>query len=409
MPRSHNKLAKLCLLAGSCFSFMAHAEEIPESFVPVRPHAMGGAMTAVANDENAIWTNPAGISRVRKARSRKTVNLIKVPNLILGANSKSKDFIESVSSGSNSNSLEQVAEQADQLGEKPFWAFAGAFPLIMFDMEDLPSALGVYSGTTIRSVLSDSDKSLANTEAISDLGGVYGLAFTDRSNRINFGIVTRYVARYAYEDQVPIDEFSNVKSLQERLKSNSNKSTALAVDLGFMWTFADFWFPTIGVAVLNAPTGCRDDYLNPFSKTRQTVCGTVFKGDFANPEAISTVDPTDIRYGFSLTPRLSNKLGARLAIDVHHAAIVSGSKVYGLDGIDPIKLLHAGIEFFTGNPLLPSPFSFSLGLNQGYYTMGASARLPYFSLDFSSFGRDISADASPKEDRRYMGGLSVDF
>lgn len=408
MTRKLILLIALCLAGVGPARYTA-AEEIPESYVPVRPYGMGGAWTAIANDENAVWTNPAGIARIRKARSRKTVNLIKVPNLIVGANSKSKGFIEAVSDGTGTSSLEEVASKADDLGDKPFWAFAGAFPLIMFDMEDLPSVVGAYSGNTISSVLNSNDKSLANTEAISDVGGVYGLAFTDRSNRINFGIVTRYVARFAYEDKIPILEFSNVQVLQQRLKSQSNKSTALAVDLGFMWTFADFWFPTFGLAVLNAPTGCRSDYLNPFSKTRQTVCGTVFKGSFSNPEAISTVDPTDIRYGFSLTPRFSNKLGARVAVDMHHVAFVSGSKVYGLDGIDPIKLLHAGVEIFTGNPLLPAPFSVSVGLNQGYYTMGASVRLPYFALDFSSFGRDISADSSPVEDRRYMGGLSVDF
>lgn len=399
------------LLLGALLSVSGQlfAQEIPESFVPVRPHAMGGAFTAIANDEEAVFTNPAGIARVRKARSRSVVNMVKIPNVVVGANSKSKEFIESVSGGTEASDLEDVAAQADTLGDRPFWSHASAFPLIMFDLEDMPALLGAFSSTTIRSVINDESPDLANTEAISDVGGAFALAFTNKSNRFNFGITTRYLARYAYEDKIPVEEFTDVQTLRQRIQDSSNKSTALAIDMGLLWTLADFWFPTFGIAVLNAPTGCRKDYLNPFSKLRQTICGTVFSGNFANKEALSTVDPTDVRIGFSITPRFGNKLAARIALDLHHLPIVSGDKVYGLDGIDPIKLLHAGFEIFSGNPLLPSPFSVAVGLNQGYYTAGFTARLPYFTMNFASYGQDISDSATPKEDRRYLGGLSLQF
>lgn len=383
------------------------AEEIPESFVPVRPNAVGGAFTAIANDEDAIWTNPAGIARIRKARSRSTVNLIKVPALVVGANTKSREFIQGV--GNNSDNADQIAAQADQLGDKPFWATTGAYPLMMFDIDSLPAVVGAYTTTTLKSVVNEDNPELANTNAISDVGGIFGVAFTNKSNRFNVGLQARYLARYAYEDKVPLTTLADGRALQKQIKDKSNKSTALAVDMGMLWTFADFWFPTIGVAVLNAPGGCRSDYLNPFSKSRINVCGTVFSGEFANEEAVSTVDPTDIRAGISITPRFGHKLGARIAVDMHHNVVIAGDKVYGLDGLDLIKQLHAGIEFFTGNPLLPSPLTFAFGLNQGYYTVGASVRLGALSLDFASFGRDISSTASPKEDRRLLGGLSLDF
>jgi len=384
-----------------------HAEEIPESFVPVRPNAVGGAFTAIANDEDAIWTNPAGIARIRKARSRSTVNLIKVPALVIGANTKSREFIQGV--GSNSRNADQIAAQADKLGDKPFWATTGASPIMMFDIDDLPAVVGAYTSTTLKSVVSEDNPELANTNAISDVGAIFGVAFTDRSNRFNIGLQARYLARYAYEDKVPLTTLADGRALQKLIKDKSNKSTALALDMGMLWTFADFWFPTIGMAILNAPSGCRSDYLNPFSKSRINVCGTVFHGEFANQEAVSTVDPADIRLGVSITPRFGHKLGARIAVDMHHNVVIAGDKVYGLDGLDLIKQLHAGIEFFTGNPLLPSPLTFAFGMNQGYYTVGASLRLGALSLDFASFGRDISSTASPKEDRRLLGGLSLDF
>ena len=383
------------------------AQEIPESYIPVRPNAIGGAFTAIANDEDAIWTNPAGIARIRKARSRDTVSLIKIPGLVVGANTKSREFIKGV--GTNSENADKFAAQADELGDKPFWATTQMAPLMMLDLDDLPAILGAYSTTTLQSVVNADNNELANTQAISDIGGIFGVAFTSKSNRFNVGLQARYLARFAYEDKVPLTTLADGRALQKQIKDNSNKSTALAIDMGILWTFADFWFPTIGMSVLNAPSGCKSDYLNPFSKSRINVCGTVFKGEFANEEAISTVDPTDIRYGLSITPRFGRKLAARIAVDMHHSPIIVGDKVYGLDGIDLIKQLHAGIEFFTGNPLLPSPMSFAFGLNQGFYTAGTSVRLGALSLDFASIGRDISSNASPKEDRRLLGGISLEF
>ena len=387
----------------------ARAQEIPESFTPVRPQGIGGAFTAIANDENAVWTNPAGLARGTKPRNRDAINLIKAPNIIVGANTASRNFIQGVSTNSGSQDVGRVADQADSLKDKPFWATTAVFPLIMFEAGGLPSVAGVYSSTTLQSVVDDDNAELAKTTAISDLGAVYGMAFTDKSHSISAGVVARYVARYAYEDKIPLSDLKKGKELQSRIKEGSNRSSALGVDLGFLWTVADFWFPTIGVSMLNAPTGCKENYLNPFSKKREKVCGTVFSGNFENPEAISTVDPTDIRLGLSMSPRFSSKLAARVALDLHHLPITVGDAHYGLEGIEPIKQLHAGIELFVGNPLERSPFTVGMGLSQGYFTFGTTVEVGVISLQFSTYGRDISSSSTPKEDRRMLLGLSMDF
>ena len=79
-------MAKIILIAFALCANSLTAIEVPQHYTPVRPNALGGAFTAIANDENAIWTNPAGISRVRKARSRKTTNIVSFPNAVAGAN-----------------------------------------------------------------------------------------------------------------------------------------------------------------------------------------------------------------------------------------------------------------------------------------------------------------------------------
>lgn len=385
------------------------SQEIPEHFHPVRPMSMGGAFTAIANDENAVWTNPGGISRIRKHRSRSTVSLVKFPNGIAGVNTSGKDFYTSLKTDPT-GAASTVAANSENLESKPFWAMGAAFPMIMFNFgRQAPAVLGGFSHTTFKAVIDEEDPLFAKTEIVSDIGGVMSFGFTNRTNRFNVGFQARSIGRYALEDTIPVAEFLDETELQKRFEETSNRSAALAVDVGMMWTLADFWFPTIGIAMLNAPLGCKTDYLNPFTKLRETVCGTVFQGEFSNPDAISTVDPTDIRAGISIMPRITRKIALRIAVDGHHIHQASGNLNYGFSGIPPLKTVHAGVELHFGNPLKPAPLSVAAGMSQGFYSMGASLRLGFLSVDVATFGRDISSTSVPQEDRRTMGGFSFDF
>ena len=397
-------LRQILAIGSSIMPLYAHGLEVPEHYHPVRPNGMGGAYTAVANDENAVWTNPAGISRIRKARSRKTSNLVKFPNAIAGGN-KSLYTTYKADSAEGASAISGASAE-----DNPFWVVAGAFPMFMFNVgRQVAAVTGAYSHTTMEAVVDSENTEQANTEIISDAGGVLGMALTNKSNRFSLGVQARSIGRYAYEGTLPVTTLTDQDLLESEFKEGSNQSAAVGVDIGAIWTLADFWFPTIGISVLNVPTGCKKDYLNPFSKTRETVCGTVFSGNFANPDAVSTVDPTDIRFGISMTPRLSRKIALRIAAGVHHYHVTSGENNYGLSSIPILKTIHGGVELFVGNPLTPSPFSITTGYSQGFATWGVSTRLSFLSLDFASFGRDISTTSTPKEDRRYLGGVSFDF
>ncbi len=406
-----NKLTVLWSVLAFGLSGRAHALEIRDHFTTVLPMGMGGAFTAVSNDENAIWTNPAGISRVRKQRARHAVNKVKFPNLVGGVNPGAKAFYGAMSSSVDEGELAtKISQNSAQLVDKPFWVMAGAAPLMMLNFgRQLSTALAGYSYTTMKAQVDSVNPNLTTTEIISDVGGVAGFALTNSSNRFNLGFQVRPISRYAFEDTLATSTFLDAKLMQETLKTNANVSQGLAIDGGMMFTLADFWFPTIALAVINAPSGCKDNYLNPFSMTRETVCGTVFTGKFSNPDAISTVDPTDFRVGMSITPRFGRKLAMRLAADLHQITLTSGTSTYGLSDIPLMKRVHAGIQIITGNPLLPSPFSISGGISQGYVTAGASLRLGWLSFDVATFGRDISSTGVPYEDRRSVAGFSLDF
>lgn len=409
-PRHALSLLVSCLMSCAliAFSSQALAEEIPEHYLPAGPAGSGGAGVASANDDDAIWTNPAGIARVRKARS-KTGTRTKIPNLILGANSNSRTFYGSLASGGDST-IEDLAANSDELGDKPFWVRAAMFPVTLVSLSpSSPAAFGIYMNSVTSAYIDSSAPSDAQVTAVSDIGGVITLGKTNVTNRLSSAIQIRPIYRYALENTIPSNDLADKSALQHHFTSLANKATALAIDAGLMYTMADFWFPTFGLAILNLPLQCRDDYLNPFSEKREKICGTKFSGDFGSPDALSILDPTDIRAGFSITPRFGRDLTSRVSIDIHHFAIASGSTNYGLPGIPSGKLLHAGVEIFKGSPLVPPDFGLRLGINQGFFTYGVEGRIGYMSIAFTSYGQDTSAQTKPSEDRRSLVSLSGEF
>ena len=49
------------------------------------------------------------------------------------------------------------------------------------------------------------------------------------------------------------------------------------------------------------------------------------------------------------------------------------------------------------------------GFNQGYWTAGFGARFAWFQLDIASYGEEVGSDSTPREDRRYLLELALDF
>jgi hypothetical protein len=395
-------------VVGSCLLLTDHGRaEVPEGYVTPRPTGMGGAFTAVANDESAFWTNPAGIARARKARSREGVHILKMPNLTVGANAASKSFYAAIA-GTNSSGVADVIANSDLNENKPFYARAAAFPVVLFDIgKNAPAGFGVFENSTMRIYIDKDIPTDARISAVTDIGTNLGYAFTTASNRVSLGFNLRPTYRYAYEDTAPSSELKSKTALYKRVKRDSNRGLGIGADIGFLYTLADFWFPTLGIAMRNLPTGCKDDYLNPFTEKRQKICGTIFTGSNGNPEALSVIDPMDTRIGMSISPRIAKDYGIRFSADIQNLYFGTSSAYYGLPGLDVSKLLHGGVEIFSGNPLERSRFAVQIGANQGFVTFGMMINSPLGSLEFASYATDVSNTVKRVEDRRYVASLSL--
>ena len=395
------------LMLAAVFLFAPYSRaEVPDGYLSPRPAGMGGAFTAVANDESVFWTNPAGISRVRKARSREVVHIVKIPNVTIAANTNSKNVL-SVIKGSTSDGVADAIAGSSLSPAKPFYARAAAFPVILFDAgKNNPMGFGVFENSAMRVFIDKNIPTDARIVAVTDVGANYGVAYSNPSNRFNLGMTLRPTYRYAYEDTSPTSELKSKTALVKRINKGSNRGVGVGADVGFLFTLADFWYPTIGGAIRNLPTGCKANYLNPFTELRQNICGTKFSGSSGNPDALSVLDPMDTRIGVSISPRLAKDFGMRFTGDIQNISLGSGKTYYGMPGIDAAKMLHGGIEFYSGNPLARSAFAVQVGANQGFVTWGVTANTPFASLEIASYGADISSTVKRIEDRRYVASIS---
>ena len=146
----------LALFIGFIALFISNsllAIELHNNFYSIRALGMGGAYTAVATDKDAVWTNPAGIARIRKNRTRKKLHLISFPNVILGLNSGGQDFYKKFREISvdkdDENYMKEVEKIIDNnLGSdgqspSPLWLSVSANPLIFYEWKkNIPIAAG---------------------------------------------------------------------------------------------------------------------------------------------------------------------------------------------------------------------------------------------------------------------------
>lgn len=403
-------------LFASLRPFEIYCEELRENFLGVRPAGMGNAFTSFADDENSVWTNPAGIARVRKARSRNAVSLFTMPSWVMGGNAGGEKFLRKslgkpLSTGASV--LEDILADAESASGDSIWVRMGIATVGFFDApRGSPWAAGFVSNVKSK-IISESamdglSEPIAVIDSVTDVGGVMTAGWTNRSNRINMGLQLRPTLRYGYYDKIPLSDI--LPKFKSKIQEDSNNGVGVGIDVGFMWTMADYWFPSLGLVVKNIPTGCIDDYLNTFEEKRQRICGSKFGGTINNPESPYLLDPTDIRMGLSISPRISRDMTIRFAADLHHLYLTTDNVTYyGLPGVEPLKNLHAGAELYFGNPLEIAPMSFRVGFNQGFSSFGATLRLAALTLECAMIESDISSKSSGVKDQRFLANISLQF
>ncbi len=376
-----------------CTQFVTAADDtgvsytIHHQYVSTRALGMGDAFVAVADDYNALFYNPAGLSR----RTERELNL----SLGVGATAQLTTFQKSISDAQGTpgtdtdkqNAMIQVLQE--QYGKSYSLRVQGPSAVYVsknFGIGFIPLDLS-FEGTLHQQV---GPAINATVYVDSTLAMGYGHEWdTMMPGRLSWGVTGKFINREYFSKSINFVELASDSKLVQN--SDLREGYGLDADLGLLYTPAishtsllRYSRPTFGFVVRNA-----------LQSSLSSTFHLVNKNTSLPPEPLYRVFD----------------LGSKWEIPSFW--IFSGRGVVDIRDINhPLftfkKGLHLGAEFdwrlfswWKG--------AYRLGVNQGYYTAGISALIGIFNLDFATYGEEVGPYSTPVQNRMYSLKLSLNF
>lgn len=404
--------------------FLIPPAGIPSDWHGIRAMGMGNAFSSVGNDELAVFSNPAGLARSRNPRSKSSIHNFAFPGLAVGGN---QDGLNAIASPSQPSKIPQrLSEKTETSPGNHTYTEIQAYPFATFGGKAGPTHL---VGFPMRSQLfyQSAQLNTASNElrtfqfSETTATAAWGIASSTRGGSFAYGLSLRPNLRYTALNMDIQTSGLSVAQVRNETKKNAVKTYAIAADVGILLTAADFWFPTFALAVRNVPTGCVQGFINAANGKETEMCGAKRTQSGGNaptdPDSGDTliapstlVDPTEVRAGFSITPRGridGHKVNLRLAVDVFPIPIQTGGKSYGAVDAGLGELVHAGAELFFGNALTDRGMALRAGVNDSNLTYGFTFDLLGVRLEAAHYAVRMGLRDQKRYDKRYLIGLST--
>ena len=334
---------------------VAFAEELPALYRGIRPLGMGGAFLTVSDDENALFYNPAGLNDVKGFGGVGLLN----PEVAISEDSL--ELYQDIQDVEGTDTTQVINLLRKHVGKHQHVRTA-LFPhLYMHNF-----AVGVLGQGTLDLEVRNPAFPEVVSDVKLDIGGAVGGAVGFWERKLQVGVAAKYVQREGVKDTfqpaeivVDFDPFAN------RVKAND-----FAFDLGIKFNPSGPLDPSLAVVVQNI-TDLDFDTLG--------------------------VIPQQLNIGVGIHPNFWI-LDNRLVLEVDDV-----TKQVGTDN-DFYKRVHMGAEF-----KLPMILALRVGVNQGYYTAGATVDFWILKLAAATYAEEVGAFAGQRADRRYVAQLSLGF
>ncbi len=338
---------------GLLFAQLVNAQEVREFYNNARMMGMGGAAVAIANDETALLTNPAGLGKIRGS-----YGTLFDPEIDAGTNIPSLyragAFSNPVNIGQISSTLNTTRNSYYHYRHQIFPSFVVKnFGIGLFYRQNLDAIMNP-AGTALTTHYTD-DLALA-------LG--YNLRFWD--GRIKIGFSGRYINRIQVaRDLDPAGDLT--------LATNASEGVGLGFDGGLILAAPWDLIPTLAIVARDVGS----TKFNQGSNIRLSSSSrpATVAADYDAAIAFFPIHSNDTRS--SITFEYQKILAAAQAVDKsrHYAA--------------GIEINYSDILFVRG------------GMNQRYWTAGLEFASRYTQIQFASYGEDVGTDGTPLEDRRF--------
>jgi hypothetical protein len=340
----------------------AKAAEFQKFYTGVRQLGMGGAYTAVVNDETAVLTNPAGLGKLRET----TVTLVD-PEL---SGSMNDTKIATLSTASNVVSLQGLLDAMNANKGVHWNAKAQLFPSIVTSN----FGFGLHAKYEYNAEV-DPTGTTFRLDYTNDYAAALGYCFRFFGGILKVGTSGRLI------DRTEIHKDLDAHATNLSLDSLSSEGLGLGADVGINLALPVQYIPTLSVVA-------RD------------LGGTSYElgSGFVHSTSVRPVDtPQTLDAGIAIFPILANE--TRLAITGEYHDVLMSDPDH-----DSMKRVHAGMELNLHDFLFVRG-----GMNQRYWTAGVELATENFQLQAATYGEDVGPTGTPVEDRRWVTKFTFRF
>lgn len=358
-------LPTLSFLFALLFALSALADELPVFYKGIRPLGMGGAFTAVADDENAMFYNPAGLNKIEGFGG------IEILNPYVEVSKNTLDFFKDVQDIADAETdTEQTELAADLLEEwlgEHLHLRTGLFPNVTFHNFGVGVlAQGVFDGEVHNPLGSNTLEVRGGYDIALLVSGAY--SFTVKDNPLQIGATGKVIQRHLLDKAYTTRELVEEDGIDPT--DDLEKGTGFGFDVGAIYSLSVFLNPSFGLSVQNIA----DTDLGDAGQLEQQLnLGVALKPTVGFGTLILALDAVDL------------------------------TRQVGTDD-DLAKRLHAGVEY-----QLPIILAVRAGFNQGYFGGGFTADFRILKLAYAYYIEEIGAYAGQRPDRRHAAQLSLGF
>jgi hypothetical protein len=360
-----------------------------DAFRSARGEGMGGAVTAVADDGDALFHNPAGIGREDGDASKNALRGASFPNATFGANKYTLGmFRDYQGSSDRSSAIEKTMLSA---GDKDVvYGHAQAFPYLTvwrFQLGFLTSVWG-------EGYLTRYDEPQPSREAGAPEGSTYdreisaiglaqqavvaGFSLPYKETGLSLGVAGRFAYRNSFRRDIEATE-SSVRTSARTYRDDLNATRGAAADVGVLYRVRGSLLPAFGIAMRDVG----DTHYAP-----------------AKAGARAEKERANLAAGFSLRPEVGKNAGLTLGVDVQRIN----------DGRLPIRdKVKMGAELGIGASDSTAPFALRGGYDLRAPSVGIGADLLFLKVDAAWFGDVVEGPDGTRVDMRTLIKATVDL
>jgi len=394
------RLLPLSLIA---FSTLIYADMSTQEFLYKDPRimGMGGANTAVGGYSTSIFSNPAGLIKIKKSHGIEA----EVLGLSVSASSRFQQFADDLSNSEDS----EIIDTINKYSGDAFNATVSNYTSFSYHAQnDVAYSFGILVAGDVNFIPHANSGANGVLESHSRAYGGIFLASAKKYHGISsefldgmldgdvtIGVSAKYIKQKSYEAGLDLGEVTDhkddiVEYLQDTYEADNS---GFAFDIGALYEFKNKkWNPAVGLSIMNIGSLDFDAY---------------------------GAQPLSVNLGASISPEISWSNSLKFSVDYTDLLNAQQARIRNYNpyrtqdqydnadiGYDVMNHLRMGASLgLIDNSYFMT--TLNAGLYKGAYTAGIDMQLTLLKLQFATYQEQLGSTVGQLEDRRYVVGLGI--